>query len=255
MRASRVGVVLLRRGARRGRRSSRRPRRDGPASRARCRRALAQQAILAAEDSRIDLARRPAHAGDRRAAREARGGRADAARADALDRLADAESAPSARSAATSGARSSPICLRFLPTAPRLDPRPPRRSLRRSRASRLPTDAGGQQVQAAFEALVQAGEVDLGGCRWRNRPIDRTAAVRDGRTRSRRPTPSCSPLMRKFDPHPSLRPALMPALTRGARVARTRSTASGAGLERRHHRLASADRHRDPRERTRPRRG
>jgi cyclophilin family peptidyl-prolyl cis-trans isomerase/HEAT repeat protein len=82
------------------------------------------------------------------------------------------------------------------------------------RGEPVPDDTDGQQVQAVFEALVQVGEIDDGSAVGAiTRSIGRLPYVRPDQVRAA--DAFLVAMMRKFDPDPNLRPALMPAMTRG----------------------------------------
>jgi cyclophilin family peptidyl-prolyl cis-trans isomerase/HEAT repeat protein len=174
--------------------------------------ALAQQAILAAEDGRIDLpdglhtpaidVLRAKLAEDLRILFE-------------LTRSADPQTQVQAIRALGRYERREVITdlLRFLPV--RHTRSETAHALAQAfKGEPMPGDAGGQQVQAAFEALVQVGEIDEGGALGTIvRSIGRLPYVQPDQVRAA--DAFLLAMMRKFDPHPTLRPGLMPALTRG----------------------------------------
>lgn len=173
--------------------------------------ALAQQTILAAEDGRVDLpdglhtpaidALRAKLVEDVRTLLE-------------LTRSPDVETQNRAIRALGRYERREVITdlVRFLPT-PQTRSEAATAIAQAFKGEPLPNDAGGTQVQAAFEALVQAGEVDSGGSVGEiARSVGRLPYVKPDQVRAA--DAFLLTMMRKFDPHPNLRPALMPAMTR-----------------------------------------
>ena len=174
--------------------------------------ALAQQAILAAEDGRIDLpdglhtpaidVLRARRVEDLRVLLE-------------LTRSTDSQTQARAIRALGRYERREVITdlVRFLPT-PQTRAETANAIAQAFKGEPLPGDTDGAQVQAAFEALVQAGEVDEGGALGAiARSIGRLPYVQPDQVRAA--DAFLLAMMRKFDPHPDLRPALMPAMTRG----------------------------------------
>jgi cyclophilin family peptidyl-prolyl cis-trans isomerase/HEAT repeat protein len=103
--------------------------------------------------------------------------------------------------------------LRFLPT-PGTRAETATAVAQALRGEPLPGDTDDLQLQGAFEALVQAGEVDPGGTVGEiSRSIGRLPYTRPDQVRQA--DAFLLAMMRKFDPHPDLRTALMPAITRG----------------------------------------
>ena len=216
----------------------------------RSRPALAQQSILAAEDGRIDLPDglhtpaidllRAKLAEDFRILFE-------------LTRSTDPQTQNRAIRALGRYERREVITdlLRFLPTL-QTRSETAHAIAQAFKGEPLPTDGDGQQLQSAFEALVQAGEVDLGGSVGAiARSIGRLPYERPEQVQAA--DAFLLAMMRKFDPHPALRPALMPALTRGLESL-VRCTASArASAKRRSTGFGGSSS--GPGERTRPRRG
>ena len=174
--------------------------------------ALAQQAILAAEDSRIDLPdglHAPALDILRARLQE------DVRRLFELTRSTDRQTQTRAIRALGRYERREVVTdlLRFLPTIQTRS----ETAVALAQALRgepLPNDLDGQQVQSVFEALKQTGEVDLGSSVGEiARSIGRLPYTRPDQVREA--DAFLLAMMRKFDPHPDLRPALMPAITRG----------------------------------------
>ena len=173
--------------------------------------ALAQQSILAAEDSRIDLPdglHTPAI--DLQRARLAE----DVRILFELTRSTDPQTQNRAIRALGRYERREVITdlLRFLPTLQNRS-ETAQAIAQAFKGEPLPTDGDGQQLQSAFEALVQAGEVDLGGSVGEiARSIGRLPYVRPEQVQAA--DAFLLAMIRKFDPHPNLGPALMPAMTR-----------------------------------------
>jgi cyclophilin family peptidyl-prolyl cis-trans isomerase/HEAT repeat protein len=172
---------------------------------------LAQQAIMAAEDGRIDLPdglHTPA---------------IDVLRAKLVDdvrilfeltRSSDPQTQVLAIRALGRYERREviPDLLRFLP-APHTRSETANAIAQAFRGVPLPNDTDGQQVQTAFEALVQVGEIDEGGAVDAiSRSVGRLPYVRSGQVQAAEGF--LLAMVRKFDPHPGPRPALMPPLTR-----------------------------------------
>ena len=142
--------------------------------------ALAQQSILAAEDSRIDLPdglHTPAI--DLQRAKLAE----DFRILFQLTRSPDPETQNRAIRALGRYERREVITdlLRFLPTLQNRS-ETAQATAQAFKGEPLPTDGDEQQLQSAFEALVQAGRGRPRRLGWRNRSIDRTAAVREAGT-------------------------------------------------------------------------
>ena len=174
--------------------------------------ALAEQIVLAAEDGRIDLPdglHAPALDMLRARLQE------DVRRLFELTRSTDRQTQTRAIRALGRYERREVITdlLRFLP-AIQTRSETAAAVAQALRGEPLPNDIDGQQVQSAFEALKQTGEVDLGSSVGEiARSIGRLPYARPDQVREA--DAFLLAMMRKFDPHPDLRPALMPALTRG----------------------------------------